>query len=518
MMSPIQAIRLDLLKELYLKPNIDFADQIFVDPVNEMAYVCGSYTDKRGLAIIDISGPPNFSSLSVIATYTMDTAANQVQIAGDYAYIASDEGIRIVNILDPPNNFSNYFTFESGRSISDLAIVGNYLYAVVENKGLYRYFIPDFRDPSGMYLERIYKEVITGNLSISGEIAYVSDPYEGTGGLSVVYSGDDFFDLTDRPVVTFNDYGVDQGITDIDIYNDTIFSTIRTKGLETVRFTPPATFDRLGSYKAQAGCLGVKVVGDLAFVAEGGYGLNIVDVSNPSQLIEIGEGLQAAYGDRFWRINDLQVGIEIVGDYVFLPNFDGGILVVDVSDPYDPEKITVIPMISDTIEVVAHHKTLYAAAYTSGLFAIDISMPENPKVLSTYYEGGNAMGLDVEDDYVYLAAWDRSVDIIDYSNPLQPVTIGQYDWPWPYNAGWIVCAMDVDAVGNYAYVSRFESSVIVLDISNPQYPFLQGRWMGSPYQRKTSTVLVYDDYLYATGIREDTLLPTLMMYHIQAAY
>jgi hypothetical protein len=493
---------------------LSFNNRLFLEPrgATRRLYICGGYTSNMGVDIIDVD--PAIPQFTHKATYPMNSQAQQVQVASNYAYIASSDGIRVVNVDVP--SFSPSYTFAASQKVSDLVLVGNTLYALVVNKGLYRYRIPDLTQPGGMVLERIYDQVPDGRLCIAGDYAYVSNPSEGSGGLSVIYVGDELFDLSNPPVFTFSEYSGYQSVTDMDMYGDLCFATVLGQGLETLRLTPPTVLQRLGSYKTGAtrNPLGVKVVGERAFLADGGYGLHILGVADPSAPVELG-GLAATHCGRLAELNFCQLGLDIVGDYAFLPGFDGGILVADVSDPQHPEKLTVIPMISDTIEVQAQGSVLYAAAYSSGLFAIDITEPEEPQILSSYFEGGYAMGLDVEGATVYLAAFDRAVDIIDYSNPARPVREGRYEWPDPLNWGWLVVAMDVDAVQNYACVARYENGILVLDISDPRYPFPQGSYSGSPYQRKTSTLLVRDDYVHAVGIRSDDNRPAWMMYHLR---
>jgi hypothetical protein len=495
---------------------LTYNNRLFLEPrgATRRLYICGGYTDNMGVDIIDVD--PATPAFTRVATYTMAAQAQQVQVAGNYAYIASSDGIRVVNVAGSVPSFSPSYTFAASQQVSDLVLVGNTLYALVVNKGLYRYRIPDLAQPEGMLLERIYDQVPDGRLCITSNYAYVSNPSEGSGGLSVIYVGDELFDLSDRPVFTFSEYGGYQSVTDMEMYGDLCFATVLGQGLETLRLTPPASFQHLGSYKTGAALnpLGVKAVGERVFLADGGYGLHILNVVDPSAPKELG-GLAATHCGRLPELNFCQLGLDIVGDYAFLPGFDGGILVADVSDPQHPEKLTVIPMISDTIEVQAQGSVLYAAAYSSGLFAIDITEPEAPQILSSYFEGGYAMGLDVEGATVYLAAFHRAVDIINYSNPARPVREGRYEWPDPLNWGWLVVAMDVDAVRNYAYVARYENSILVLDISDPRYPFPQGSYPGSPYQRKTATLLVRDDYVHAVGIESTNNKPAWMMYHLR---
>ncbi|RMG53161.1 MAG: hypothetical protein D6723_07605, partial [Acidobacteria bacterium] len=63
---------------------------------------------------------------------------------------------------------------------------------------------------------------------------------------------------------------------------------------------------------------GVAVVGDLAFVADGEGGLRIIDVSDPARPFERG----------FLDTPDAALGVAVVGDLAFVADAKGGLFIL----------------------------------------------------------------------------------------------------------------------------------------------------------------------------------------------
>ncbi|NQT33862.1 hypothetical protein HQ587_01625, partial [bacterium] len=72
----------------------------------------------------------------------------------------------------------------------------------------------------------------------------------------------------------------------------------------------------------------VVVFGDLAYVAVGVSGLQIVDVSDPENPEIIG----------YWDDNpEYSYGVAVSGDYAYIADWRSGLCVISVSDPENPE-------------------------------------------------------------------------------------------------------------------------------------------------------------------------------------
>jgi hypothetical protein len=81
----------------------------------------------------------------------------------------------------------------------------------------------------------------------------------------------------------------------------------------------------VGAYHTLGDARGVYVVGDYVYVAAGGAGLRVIDVSNPITPVEVG-----VYAPQFAR------SVFVAADLAFIATEQSGLWVIDVSDPAAP--------------------------------------------------------------------------------------------------------------------------------------------------------------------------------------
>ena len=201
-----------------------------------------------------------------------------------------------------------------------------------------------------------------------------------------------------------------------------------------------------------------------AFVADRGSGLQIVDVSDPSQPKLVG-GCDTP-GDTF--------GVYVKGNYAYVTDGSvGGLRIIDISDPTNPVFTgwydTPGTTTARRLEVVDN--LVYLPDGASGLQIIDVSDPANPVLAGAWTLNGVA-GVDVIDNYAYLAAGGR-LDILDISNPSAPNRVG--GWEVSPNGPTCICV-----VGDYAYVGApytgFDGNLYIIDISDPLNPALVSKF------------------------------------------
>ncbi|OBQ32393.1 MAG: hypothetical protein AN487_22450, partial [Anabaena sp. CRKS33] len=77
------------------------------------------------------------------------------------------------------------------------------------------------------------------------------------------------------------------------------------------------------------------------------------------------------------------------------------------------------------VQVVGNYA--YVADYESGLQIIDISNPTTPTLKGNYDTSGYAQSVQVVGNYAYVADRDSGLQIIDISNPTNPTLKGNYD-------------------------------------------------------------------------------------------
>ena len=231
----------------------------------------------------------------------------------------------------------------------------------------------------------------------------------------------------------------------------------------------------------------IYVVDDYAYVSQwGGWadgGIQIVDISDPTAPYEVG----------YHEAGDWVLDIYATSDYAYA--CDGtGLSILDVSDPANPSEVSFVDFgeYNWTQEVVVVGNYAYVGAMGAGLKIVDVSNPAQPNVVGTFLSGGDiSRGVRVRGNYAYLIfdAWPQySLVIVDISDPAEPLFVGSCDasGTWPYISG------------DYVYVNKpmmmmYPGGLQIIDISDPENPFEAGycNIMGSPREVDGDTSFAY---------------------------
>jgi len=113
------------------------------------------------------------------------------------------------------------------------------------------------------------------------------------------------------------------------------------------------------------------------------------------------------------------------------------------------------------VDTVISGNIAYLAAWNGGLYIIDISNPSAPNTLSSITFGSPALGLSIVNNFAYVALA-NGLQIVDVSVPSSPQLRGSY------STG--ITGEDIVIVGNYAYLTNSTLGISILDISNPNAP------------------------------------------------
>ncbi|MBI4752156.1 MAG: Ig-like domain-containing protein, partial [Acidobacteria bacterium] len=246
--------------------------------------------------------------------------------------------------------------------------------------------------------------------------------------LSVIGTFDtgETLDLTANPATSFQSLnpsvaavdtagkiaGVAPGSTTIRVRNATLAS-------DTLVAVTNFTESLVGNIRIPGSANNVEAKNQLAFVAAGVAGLQIVDARQPASPKLIGAV------DVDGSAND----IRIAGDFAYLACAEGGLSVVNISDPTNPQVIATVPF-RDAVDLV------------------------------------------VKGDYVYVAAGETGLKIINIASPFSPYEVGTYSLPDPVTQ--FANAVDVDDSRQLAFLAVRNGGLLVIDMSNPAVPQLRG--------------------------------------------
>ncbi|NCR11151.1 MAG: hypothetical protein GPI95_24240, partial [Microcystis aeruginosa LG13-11] len=293
------------------------------------------------------------------------------------------------------------------------------------------------------------------------------------------------------PIPTFiSKYDTPGWVWDLKVVGNYAYLADWTSGLQIIDISNPTNPTFKGNYDTDA-AYGVEVVGNYAYIADGSSGLQIIDISNPTNPTFIGNY------DNFGAV----LGVQVVGNYAYLVNNGASSLeIIDISNPTNPTLKGSYDDDSDPafgLQVVGNYA--YLADGESGLKIIDISNPTNP-ILKGSYDTSYAFGVQIVGNYAYVADWGSGLQIIDISNPTNPILKGSY-----YSSGQ---AANVQVIGNYAYLAAQSGGwggygLQIIDISNPTNPTIKGNYQNF-YSPLSSAYIVRDvqvvgNYAYAAG-------------------
>jgi len=341
------------------------------------------------------------------------------------------------------------------------------------------------------------------DVAIVGDIAYVAT---GVSGLKVM----DISDVEDPRIIgSFGGY-----VRLIDIAGDMLISQ---PGILMISIADPENPELLGTIEDRDPYVfsEISVSGDYAFIPEvekdpevnyldGGF--RVYNISDPEAPGEVGfyhtgptkvirivgniafvvggsylDGNEYVGDDLFiYSINDLENleliashgiegGIEdvvISGDIAYVTSPGRGLLILDISDPENPQEIGMMDALGFVRESIVVDEYLYIAwsdgeyQYDDefGVKIISVSDPENPVELRNYSTPDTPMSVSINNDYVFVACDMRGLRILSIEEPDQLVEVGVYDTPDNING---------IALGNdYVFVTDGSTGLRILSISD----------------------------------------------------
>jgi hypothetical protein len=420
-------------------------------------YVSGSYAyvadGNSGLRIIDVSNPSNPFEVAFIDTLG---DAYDVFVSGNYAYVANWDGVHIINISNPANpQMVGFYDAPNDRAIA-IYVSGSYLYVGDDT----HFHVVDVSNPSNpqeigncSYWDWHFVDIyVSGNYAYAlseGRLSIIniSNPYNP-------YEVGDFSDLNwALEVWVFGSYAYVAEKHDNMGFN---------AGLCIIDISDPTWPHSVAKVITPSICMGLDVFGSYAYLTGWGVGLRVIDISNPSEPVQVG-----LWYDTLWwgQYNTMDVS----GSYAYLGDCDGGLDIIDISVPSNPVRVGRFGYIDNFMDIQVVYPYAYVAALGDNFVVINVSNPRNPQIVSSLtWDYDVTYGVFVSGNYAYitgentltLISWLRIIDVSDPSNPQE---LGMYILPGS--------ARDVEVLGRYAYVTY---GLYIIDISNPHNPQFVG--------------------------------------------
>ena len=227
------------------------------------AYVANWYDD---LYIIDVTDKTN---PTLANTYTIDDGADSITISGNLAFIAAEwAGVDIIDISDPVNPvfIGNYNTDDLAE---DVAIQNNYAYIADRDDGVIIVDVSDLANPS--FVGSCDTPYDANSIVVSGAYAYVADADDTliidiSNPASPAIVGQ--YDTTDSWGIVYD--------------GNYVYVGDGGNGVVVLNVNDPANPVYAGSYDTVGYAMGLDIVGDLVYVADGPLVILHTDSSSTS--------------------------------------------------------------------------------------------------------------------------------------------------------------------------------------------------------------------------------------------
>ncbi len=427
---------------------------------------------SSGFSLYDVSDP---SSPTLITRNSSVGSVLNVSASGDRLFVAlGTGGVRVYDISDPtaPAPISSVST--SARS-TDVKEVGSYLYVADMPAGINIYDATTFSHVGNVPTHGVaYATKVVGNyLLVSEDIAGleiydITDPsspvrvsyLEAEGCFYDVKAvGNTMYAAAGSKGVKFFTYGMYGPVKVDEVRGGYAFEVFPYGGRLYVAagrdggllIYDTATHSLLGSYDTPGSAEGVFVAGNYAYVADGLYGVRVIDVSNPYSPMEVG------YYDSPGEARKVFVD----GDLMYVADGTAGVRVVSVADPTSPYEVGYYDTPGAAMGIFVSYPYVFVAdGGGSGLRVIDASDPTSPYEIAHYMTPGEGKDVEVRGYKAYVADGVGGMRIYDLSSLPTITEFGYYDTPWSAQSVFL------DPTGRI-YVADLSAGFMIL--SEPQF-------------------------------------------------
>ncbi|MDP8239077.1 MAG: T9SS type A sorting domain-containing protein [Candidatus Hatepunaea meridiana] len=220
-----------------------------------------------GLRIVNIDDPLDISEISSVANMGI---AWDVAAANGYAYVATDEGLRIISAQNPyrPVEIA-HLEFDNTWSLK-VTISGDYIYLSQMDHYFYIINISNPEEPVVLGSDRP-GAVYSGEIAIYGNLAFVRYTHR-----IFIYDISD----PDDPVIVgvHNLFPIEISISSLKAYNGYLYITDHELGLKIYDFSDPESLTEVAFYDSPGVGRDVAISNNMAFLADESY-LEILDVA-----------------------------------------------------------------------------------------------------------------------------------------------------------------------------------------------------------------------------------------------
>lgn len=242
---------------------------------------------------------------------------------------------------------------------------------------------------------------------------------------------------------------------DVVVRGDLAFVADGGQGLRILNINNPAAPSLVATYDTPSYARSVAVAGEHAYVADDASGLLVISIANPAAPTLAGS----------YNTPGTAMGVAVAGNLALVADYTG-LQAFNISNPASPVLTsTNYPASGIVYDVAIAGDQAYVAVGAGGLYTYSLANPATPAFLALHDTPGTAMRVEVQGDHAFIADGAAGLRIVSVVNPAAPALVATLDTPG-YAGG---VAVD----GEFVYVADSTSGVQVVDIANPAAPVLR---------------------------------------------
>ncbi len=400
-------------------------DPFVVDPRDPNAKIYAYVANgKQGLLVLDVTKPQSqvpipLSLEAGIAGLPNSSGTGElvtVQIYRDRAYLAyNQQGIYVLDTSNPasPKLIGMVYLTQSENQVSGLDVEGKTIYAATLTHGLAIFDATQTTQIS--QIGQYDAPAALQNLAVQGNYTFAVD---GSRGLWV-------YDVSDprHPVeMTFTPI---PGARSVFVADQYAYLACGENGLAILDISNKASPLLLGRLDTPGSANAVHVISRnwdnllqrIALIADGENGLVVMDVTNPALPITIGGFQQIGQANK----------LAVWQDYTFVASDPRGLVAINVSDPYFPALMDEIQPAPMTLGVAVDRGFAYVSSGEYGMPIVFVAQPLFMHPVDPV-EAGNEWINDVSfmDYYAFQSARENGVKILDTTDVIDPQTRGSW--------------------------------------------------------------------------------------------
>ncbi len=389
---------------------------------------------SSGIRIIDVSNPASLSLLG-----SCDTPGNAQKLAlQGYTLLVADGsgGVRILDVSDPTNPTD--VTNIPVSDVYDVALFDGVLVIGTED-GIYTYQVGTTTSLQPVSSYATYNAL---DVDVQGDVAFVA---AGNDGLVVL----DISDHTLPTLITQYKHSSTVNYIAIDVEGPHCYvldasTDSGSRGLWAVDIMDLSS-PVFRSRREFSEAYDLFVDGDVAYVANGTGGLAVVNVSDS---FDINVDLDWVYDGSNYT------SVCVQGRYVYAvaSGANNGLFIYEATDLSNLRLTSNLP-IASPLDVVVSGDFCVVANVTGGILLLNVTDPWSTPVVLDSNSSEWAQGVDIFGNYILVAFGYNGMFLFDASNPSSMTTAASYQ---PVNLDFL----RVKIHGDYAYVTCRDSLVI----------------------------------------------------------